>query len=119
VLVLFPFEAPFYQARGVDAEFVGHPLARLPLPTISREDYVRDRMLFKVRHSSISSHWYRRWIALLPGSRWKEMTANLPGMLEAAALLGPGYDFLIPVANTLDKSNVSDLVFTEILPRLQ
>jgi lipid-A-disaccharide synthase len=39
-------------------------------------------------------------------------------MLEAAALLGPGYDFLIPVANTIDKGEVSDLVFKQILPHL-
>ena len=39
MMVIFPFEAPFYRARGVDAEFVGHPLAALPLPTISREEY--------------------------------------------------------------------------------
>jgi lipid-A-disaccharide synthase len=61
----------------------------------------------------------RPWIGLLPGSRWKEVEANLPTMFEAAALLGPGYDFLIPVANTVDKGRLSDLVFNKILPRLQ
>lgn len=44
MLVIFPFEAPFYRARCVDAEFVGHPLATLPLPTISRAEFVRDHM---------------------------------------------------------------------------
>ena len=34
-----PLRGAFYRARGVDAEFVGHPLAELPPPTISREDY--------------------------------------------------------------------------------
>ena len=37
MLVIFPFEEPFYRERGVHAEFVGHPLADLPLPTVSRE----------------------------------------------------------------------------------
>ena len=37
MLVIFPFEAPFYRNRNVNAEFVGHPLATLPRPTISRE----------------------------------------------------------------------------------
>jgi len=36
MLVIFPFEAPFYQVRGVAAEFVGHPLAPLPPPQLSR-----------------------------------------------------------------------------------
>src|ERR1017187_8792408 len=37
MMVIFPFEAAFYRARGVDAEFVGHPLAALPLPAVTRE----------------------------------------------------------------------------------
>ena len=31
-LVIFPFEEQFYRERGVDATFVGHPLADLPFP---------------------------------------------------------------------------------------
>ena len=41
MLVIFPFEAPFYRALNVNAEFVGHPLATLPLPADSREEYAR------------------------------------------------------------------------------
>lgn len=39
-------------------------------------------------------------------------------MLESAALLGPNYDFLIPVAGTLDKQKLSDFVFQKLLPNL-
>jgi len=35
-LVIFPFEEKFYRDRGVDADFVGHPLAELSRPVISR-----------------------------------------------------------------------------------
>jgi lipid-A-disaccharide synthase len=118
MLVIFPFEAPFYRARGVNAEFVGHPLATLPQPTISREEFVGNYMYASHDNPESSSHVTRTWIALLPGSRWKEVEANLPTMLEAAALLGSGNDFLIPVANTIDKAHLSNLVFKEILPRL-
>src|SRR6201998_4328281 len=38
-LVIFPFEEEFYRDRGVDATLVGHPLADLPVPRISREEY--------------------------------------------------------------------------------
>src|SRR6202165_1924564 len=38
-LVIFPFEEKFYRDRGVDATFVGHPLAELPHPTIERSSY--------------------------------------------------------------------------------
>jgi lipid-A-disaccharide synthase len=118
MMVIFPFEAPFYRARNVNAEFVGHPLATLPQPTVSRLEFVRDHMFANRDKPESSSHLSRPWIALLPGSRWKEVQANLPTMLEAAALLGPGYDFLIPVANTIDKGQLSDLVFEKLLPRI-
>jgi len=62
MLVIFPFEEQFYRARGVQAEFVGHPLADLPLPTISREQFAGENQLRSGE----------TWIALLPGSRAKE-----------------------------------------------
>lgn len=100
MMVIFPFEAAFYQNRGVEAEFVGHPLTDLPTPTISREDYAAKYHLDPAR----------RWIALLPGSRWKEVEANLPVMLETASLLGPGHEFLVPVASTLNSNKIASLL---------
>jgi lipid-A-disaccharide synthase len=74
MLVIFPFEEPFYREHGVQAEFVGHPLAELPPPTISREEFAKTSGLDPTK----------TWIALLPGSRPKEIRHNLPDMLEAA-----------------------------------
>src|ERR1700688_1515286 len=93
-LVIFPFEEKFYRERGVDAEFVGHPLAELPRPAISRHEYA-------AKHGLVAS---KPWITLMPGSRAKEVRMNLPEMLEAAALLGDENQFLIPIAPTLDRS---------------
>jgi lipid-A-disaccharide synthase len=100
MMVIFPFEENFYRARGVDAAFVGHPLAELPLPTGSREE-------FAAAHGLDAGS---KWIALLPGSRWKEITANLPTMVEAAARLGSGYEFFVPVASTLSAARVGELL---------
>jgi lipid-A-disaccharide synthase len=119
MLVIFPFEQPFYRNRSVNAEFVGHPLAELPLPTISREQFAATYMSASREDPQSSSHISRPWIALLPGSRWKEVESNLPTMLKAAALLGSSYDFLIPLASTLDKQVFSKFVFQETLPRIQ
>jgi lipid-A-disaccharide synthase len=119
MMVIFPFEEPFYRNRNVDATFTGHPLAELPLPTMSREQFAVTYMFANREAPQSSSHMSRPWIALLPGSRWKEVESNLPTMLEAAVLLGPNYDFLIPVASTLDKRLVRNFVFQEILPQLQ
>ena len=79
-LVIFPFEEKFYRDRGVDATFVGHPLADLPYPTISREDYAKQFNLDPAQP----------WITLMPGSRVKEVRMNLPTILESATLLGSG-----------------------------
>ena len=77
MLVIFPFEEKFYRERGVEAAFVGHPLADLPPPAISREQFAAENGLDPAR----------TWIGLLPGSRLKEIEANLPEMLEAARSL--------------------------------
>jgi lipid-A-disaccharide synthase len=94
VLVIFPFEEKFYRDRAVDATFVGHPLAELPEPEINRDAYAAQNQLDLAKP----------WITLMPGSRVKEVRMNLPTILEAAAQLGAGFDFLLPVAPTLDRT---------------
>jgi lipid-A-disaccharide synthase len=99
-LVIFPFEEQFYRERGVDATFVGHPLAELPHPTIARDEYARDLHLDPTKP----------WITLMPGSRVKEVRMNLPTILEAAGQLGSAYEFLLPLAPTLDRSFLANLI---------
>jgi lipid-A-disaccharide synthase len=101
MLVIFPFEEPFYRERGVKAEFVGHPLAELPLPAVSREQFAAENGLNPAR----------TWIGLLPGSRPKEIRDNLPEMLEAARGLEEPelkghrefreFEYMLPLAATL------------------
>ena len=99
-LVIFPFEEKFYRERGVDATFVGHPLADLPPPAIERSDYAAQFGLDPAKY----------WITLMPGSRMKEVRMNLPTMLEAAAQLGPEYEFLVPVAPMLARAFLESLI---------
>lgn len=104
MVVIFPFEEPFYREHGVEVDFVGHPLADLPTPDTSRERFAREAGL----------NPERSWIALLPGSRPKEIADNLPQMLAAARILslrGPRaagsrkeFEFVIPLAPTLNAS---------------
>jgi len=96
MLVIFPFEEAFYRAHGVAADFVGHPLADLDPPTVTREEFASQNGLDASKF----------WVGLLPGSRTRELEANLPPMFEAARLLGPGYEYLLPVAPTLNDSQV-------------
>jgi lipid-A-disaccharide synthase len=99
MLVIFPFEEQFYLDHGVQATFVGHPLADLERSAVSREEFAR-------QHGADSSKDLdpsRQWIGLLPGSRLKEVRLNLPEMLRAASLLQSQgqYEFLLPLAPTL------------------
>ncbi len=98
MLTIFPFEAPFYRNRGVQADFVGHPLASLPLPTIPRELYAA--------HNNLDPA--KPWIALLPGSRWREIESNLPIMVEMACSYPRDAEYLLPVASTIDRSRLAD-----------
>jgi lipid-A-disaccharide synthase len=99
-LVIFPFEEQFYRERGVDATFVGHPLAELPHPAIARADYAAQHDLDAAKP----------WITLMPGSRVKEVRMILPTVLESATKLGEAYEFLLPVAPTLDCSFLLSLI---------
>src|ERR1700730_8005465 len=99
-LVIFPFEEKFYRDRGVDASFVGTPLADLPRPDIDRSAYASQHHLDAAKP----------WITVMPGSRVKEVRMNLPAVVESAAKLGAAYEFLLPVAPTLDRSFLLSLI---------
>ncbi len=93
MLVIFPFEEAWYRERGVEAEYVGHPLAELPMPGPPPA----------LRSPQVP-------IGLLPGSRKKEIALNIGPMLHAARTLGNKYQFIIPVASTVSSKWMVDLI---------
>jgi len=92
MLVIFPFEEAFYRERGVQAEFVGHPLAELAVPLVSRSEFAAENGLDPAK----------TWIGLLPGSRPKEIRDHLPTILQAAQKLPGSFEFIVPLAPTLN-----------------
>jgi lipid-A-disaccharide synthase len=95
MIVIFPFEQEFYRRHGVEVSYVGHPLAYVPPPQISREDFAAEHHLDPKK----------QWITLLPGSRRKEVRLNLPAMIQAAQILqeqSNDFEFVLPVASTLN-----------------
>ena len=96
MIVIFPFEQEFYRRHGVEVSYVGHPLAYVAPPQISREE-------FAAKHGLDAR---KQWIALLPGSRKKELAFNIERMLSAAEELQTeigDFEFILPVASTLNK----------------
>jgi lipid-A-disaccharide synthase len=77
VLVIFPFEAPIYEAAGVPVEFVGHPLVDLAQAAQPRSSFLRDRGLVPDAPT----------VALLPGSRPNELERIAPVIVSALPLI--------------------------------
>jgi len=103
IIVVFPFEVPLYEDSGVDVRFVGHPLT----------DVVRSAYTQAEARNSLGLDSGRRTVALLPGSRSKEIEGLLPDMLSAAVILKrrfPGLQFILPVAPTLRPDLVKEYI---------
>jgi lipid-A-disaccharide synthase len=75
LLCLFPFEETFFRERGVDAHYIGHPLANRIHPQY-------DRRTFFERHRLAQD---RPMVALCPGSRRGEISRHLPALVDAVA----------------------------------
>lgn len=92
VLCLFPMEPPIYARHGVDARFVGHPLAdEMPL----EPDRVAARTTLDLDQD-------RPLLALLPGSRVGEIQRLGADFLAAAARVlaaEPSLQVVAPMAN--------------------
>ena len=77
IIVLFKFEADLYKKYAVPVEFVGHPLLDIAKPS-SDKDTIKENL-----HLDKS----KKTVALLPGSRDREITALLPVMVKASQKL--------------------------------
>jgi lipid-A-disaccharide synthase len=87
LITILPFEKEWYAKRGVTkVEYVGNPLAREVYPSSSREGFFG-------RHKLDLS---LPMVALLPGSRPKEISRILPNMLRTAGSM-PQVQFVIAV----------------------
>jgi lipid-A-disaccharide synthase len=100
MLVIFPFEEAFYREQGVEAEFVGHPLADQPAQSVSREQFAEENGLDPAN----------TWVGLLPGSRPREIRDHLPTILRAAQELSHSLEFVIPLAPTLNDAQREEVL---------
>ena len=99
LLCIFPFEEEFFNSRGVPATYIGHPLARIVKPALSRTE-----LCAKAQIPGDS-----RIVVLLPGSRHGEVERHLPYLMEAAESirLSQKIAFLIALPAGSDAENSS------------
>ena len=103
MLVIFPFEEEIYRNAKVDVEFVGHPLMDMVRATKSKEEFCAKYKLDSKKPI----------LALLPGSRRKEVRYILPTLCEAAALIAaqkPDTQFILPLAPSIDRKLVENMI---------
>jgi lipid-A-disaccharide synthase len=101
VLCLFPMEPPIYARYGVDARFVGHPLADAIALEPDRAD----------ARAALALDPQQPTLALLPGSRSSEIANMLAIFLEAAELTMrqiPSLRIAIPAANSVCAAAIRD-----------
>ncbi len=109
VLCLLPFETEFYAQHGVQAQFVGHPLAdQIPLEA----DRAGARAALGISQDATV-------VALLPGSRMGEVE-RLGGDFGAAAawiaVQRPGTVFVAPMASVRVRVRFEELLKTLPVP---
>lgn len=94
LITILPFEKDWYQSKGVShVEYVGNPLANEVRAERTREEFCSDHALDPSKPI----------IALLPGSRHKEIVRILPVMLQTATAMG-GLDAQFLIAAGSEKA---------------
>jgi lipid-A-disaccharide synthase len=91
LFAVFPAEATFYASKGANVQFVGHPLIDRMATCPTRSDA---RAALGIADDEIA-------IALIPASRWQELTYLMPAIFEAAQRLQtilPNVRFWVPLS---------------------
>jgi lipid-A-disaccharide synthase len=103
MLVIFPFEEDIYRKAAIDVEFVGHPLMNMVRTTNSKEEFCAKYHLDPRKPV----------VALLPGSRTKEVRFILPTLCSAVELITagkPDAQFVLPLAPGMDAHLVENII---------
>ena len=105
--VLFAFEEKIYQTAKVPVTFVGHPLAELAKPTLSKTEAYD---FFHLKPE-------RPIVALFPGSRHSEMEKHLSIIIESVKKIiatQPGTQFVLVLAKHFDENYIRAQLPSEI-----
>lgn len=106
--VILPFEEKFFRDQGVDARFVGHPLAERLAKNVIDEDVVAD---LRRKGDPV--------VALLPGSRRHVIESVLPGQIEVAegiAARFPRAAFVVSAADPRAAATIRPMIARSSAP---
>ena len=104
LLTILPFEKDWYAERGINrVEYVGNPLAREVFSKTTKEDFCAEYKLDCAKPI----------VALLPGSRSKEIARILPLLVETAALMSEknkNLQFVVALASAAKLSEIKAII---------
>lgn len=92
LLTLFPFEVPIYQQTTIKAQFVGHPLAQQIALKVNKKQYKTTLGMAD-----------KKILAMLPGSRNREIKTLVPLFARTIKHLNLGDDWVICSSNVSDE----------------
>ncbi|GAB6269461.1 MAG: lipid-A-disaccharide synthase [Smithella sp.] len=101
--VILPFEVDTYGREGFAVNYVGHPLLDMVKLNYSKQEL---RKKFGLAGDKIT-------IAIMPGSRPSEVRKLMPELMRAAEILQkeiPAIQFVLPLADTLQKTEVVEFI---------
>ena len=108
---ILPFEPDWYRERGYEAAYVGNPTVQ----EVAQASKDFPDLSHFIEQNGLSD---RPIIALVPGSRVREIRDNLPLMLEAAAR-HPEYQAVIAGAPSIDESLYREVMAGKSVPVLR
>ncbi len=103
LFAVFPAEAAFYANKGANVQFVGHPLIDRMATCPTRADA---RAALGIADDEIA-------IALIPASRWQELTYLMPAIFEAAQRLQiilPNVRFWVPLSRSEYRESIQTAI---------
>jgi lipid-A-disaccharide synthase len=103
---IFPFEQDWYRARGVKADFIGHPL-------VGNVSAKKNRAEFAAACGLDAS---RPIVAILPGSRSGEIAHHMPTLMQACRLVQKTHDvqFVLALAPGVKQSQIAHYLTPDV-----
>lgn len=105
-LCIFPFEQEWYRARGVKADFIGHPLVGNVAAKRTREEFA----------AAFGLDASKPIVALLPGSRSGEIAHHMPTLMQACRLIQKDHtvQFVLALAQGVKRSQIARFLIPEV-----